>query len=367
MENVFFEICQAYKLKGDIISVEPLKRGHINSTYRVDLNVGGKTKSYLFQKVNHYVFKKPELIIKNVQAVTSHVRRKLEESGEPDVKRKVIRLYKHGGGQCLYLTKNGEYWRVMTFVYDAVTYDVFDNKTLKAVGRGFGRFLSMLSDFPGGDLYETIPNFHNTVLRFDTLFKIYQEDENGRASEISTEVEYLRSVYKHASRFNDLYNQGKIPLRVTHNDTKGNNIMIDIHTGEPLAVIDLDTVMPGFTMNDFGDAVRFAANTAAEDEADLSKVSLDLERYAAFAEGFLSPMAGKITETEIRNMSWGVILMCLELSVRFFADYLEGDVYFKTSYPTQNLVRGRCQLALAKDAIKKLADMDNITEKYLNF
>lgn len=364
MDNIFIEICKAYGLKGELIEVIPLKRGHINNTYRVDLDQDGKTKSYLFQRVNHYVFKKPELIIKNVQAVTSHVRRKLEEMGEPDVKRKVIRLYKHND-KSLYVTKNGEYWRVMTFVYNAATYDVFDNDMLRAVGKGFGRFIAMLSDFPGGDLYETIPNFHNTPLRFDALFRAYREDIKGRAAEISEEVEYLRTVYKYASRFNDLYNQGLIPLRVTHNDTKGNNIMIDVDTGEPLAVIDLDTVMPGFTMNDFGDAVRFAANTAVEDEPDITKVSLDLERYKAFAEGFLPYMTGKLTETEIKNMPWGVILMSLELSVRFLTDYLEGDVYFKTEYPTHNLVRGRCQLALAKDALKKLNDMDNITEKYI--
>ncbi len=364
MDNVFNEICQAYGLKGTVKEVVPLKRGHINNTYRVDMDVDGKIRSYLFQRVNNYVFKKPELIIKNVQAVTSHVRRKLEEMGEPDVKRKVIRLYKNGDN-CLYVTQSGEYWRVMTFVYNAATYDVYDNKMLEAVGRGFGRFLSMLSDFPGGDLYETIPNFHNTPLRFDTFFKAYDEDTSGRAAELCEEVEYLRTVYKHAYRFTDLYNQGKIPVRVTHNDTKGNNIMLDIRTGEPLAVIDLDTVMPGFTMTDFGDAVRFAANTAAEDEADLSKVSLDLDRYRAFAAGFLPPMMGKITNTEIKNMPWGVILMALELSVRFLTDYLEGDKYFKTSYPTHNLVRGRCQLALAKDALKKLEDMDNITEKYI--
>ena len=229
MDNIFIEICKAYGLKGELIEVIPLKRGHINNTYRVDLDQDGKTKSYLFQRVNHYVFKKPELIIKNVQAVTSHVRRKLEEMGEPDVKRKVIRLYKHND-KSLYVTKNGEYWRVMTFVYNAATYDVFDNDMLRAVGKGFGRFIAMLSDFPGGDLYETIPNFHNTPLRFDALFRAYREDIKGRAAEISEEVEYLRTVYKYASRFNDLYNQGLIPWRVTHNDTKGNNIMIDVAT-----------------------------------------------------------------------------------------------------------------------------------------
>jgi len=364
MDSVIQEICQAYGLKGTFVEVAPLKRGHINDTYRVDMDENGRIKSYLFQRVNHYVFKKPELIIKNVQAVTSHVRNKLEAMGETDIKRKVIRLYKHNG-KSLYITENGDYWRVMTFVYNATTYDVFDNDMLKAIGKGFGRFLSLLSDFPGGDLYETIPNFHNTVMRFDAFFKAYRENVNNRAADIKEEVEFIRESYKYASRFSDLYNQGKIPLRVTHNDTKGNNIMLDLETGEPLAVIDLDTVMPGFIMNDFGDAVRFAANTAAEDEADISKVSLDLERYKALAEGFLPPMMGKITETEIRNMPWGVIMMALEIAVRFLTDYLDGDAYFKISYPTHNLVRGRCQLALAKDALSKIKDMDNITEKYI--
>ena len=159
--------------------------------------------------------------------------------------------------------------------------------------------------------------------------------------------------------------EGKLPLRVTHNDTKGNNIMMDITTDEPLAVIDLDTVMPGFAMHDFGDAVRYAANTAAEDEKDLTKVSLDLERYKALADGFLPPMMGKFTDVEIRNMPWGVILITLETAVRFLTDYLQGDVYFKTEYEEHNLVRGRCQLALAKDAMKKLCDMEKITENYL--
>lgn len=362
--DVIKDICKAYNLKGTLQSITPLKRGHINETYCVNMDEDGKEKSYLFQRVNSYVFKEPDQIIKNVHAVTNHVRHKLESAGEDDIKRKVIKLYTHEG-KSLYVTEKKDYWRVMSFVYNATTYDVFDNKLLKSIGYGFGKFLSMLSDFPGGDLYETIPNFHNTPMRYETFFKAYNANVKGRAADIAEEVAFIKTTQGYASRFFGLYNKGKIPLRVTHNDTKGNNIMIDIKTGEPLAVIDLDTVMPGFAMNDFGDAVRFAANTAAEDEQDLSKVSLDLERYKALADGFLPPMKGKFTDLEIINMPWGVILMTLELAVRFLTDYLEGDVYFKTAYPTHNLVRGRCQLALAKDAIAKLPDMEKITENYL--
>lgn len=362
--DIISEICKAYALKGTIKGVSCLKRGHINGSYRVDLDVDGKEKSYLFQRVNNYVFKEPEKIMKNVRAVTDHIRRKLEAAGEADIKRKVIKLYTHDG-ESLYITDGGEYWRVMSFVYGAATYDVYDNKLLRSVGYGFGRFLSMLSDFPGGDLYETIPDFHNTPKRYESFFNAYKADVKGRAADISDEAAFIKKTAGYAPRFIDLYDKGKLPLRVTHNDTKGNNIMIDVKTGEPLAVIDLDTVMPGFAMNDFGDAVRYAANTAAEDEPDLSKVALDLERYKALADGFLPPMKGKYTDLEIANMPWGVILMTLEIAVRFLTDYLEGDVYFKTDYPEHNLVRGRCQLALAKDAISKLPDMEKITENYL--
>lgn len=364
MDQLFGEICKAYELKGALYKWTRLKRGHINDTYRVDLLEDGNEKSYLFQKVNDFVFKKPELIVKNVKGVTAHIRCKMEAMGIPDVKRNVLKLYETNG-KGLYYTADGQCWRVLSFVYNATTYDEFDLKKLGAIGRGFGVFLALLSDFPCGDLYETIPDFHNTPKRFDAFFKAYEADTEGRAANIAEDAEYIRSVACHADRFNKLYMEGKLPLRVTHNDTKGNNIMMDITTDEPLAVIDLDTVMPGFAMHDFGDAVRYAANTAAEDEKDLTKVSLDLERYKALADGFLPPMMGKFTDVEIRNMPWGVILITLETAVRFLTDYLQGDVYFKTEYEEHNLVRGRCQLALAKDAMKKLCDMEKITENYL--
>ncbi len=364
MNQLFQEICQAYELKGELFKWTRLKRGHINDTYRVDLIEDNKEKSYLFQKVNDFVFKKPELIVKNVKGVTAHIRSKLDAMGIPDVKRNVLKLYENNG-KGLYYTKDGQCWRVLSFVYNATTYDVFDLKKLEAIGRGFGQFLALLSDYPCGDLYETIPDFHNTPKRFEAFFKAFQADTEGRAAEIKEEAEYIRSVAYHADRFNKLYMEGKLPIRATHNDTKGNNIMMDIVTDEPLAVIDLDTVMPGFAMHDFGDAVRYAANTAAEDEKDLTKVSLDLSRFKALADGFLSPMKGKFTDVEIKNMPWGVILITLETGVRFLTDYLQGDVYFKTEYATHNLVRGRCQLALAKDAMSKLDDMEKITENYL--
>lgn len=364
MEKVFSDISHAYGLNGELKRIKRLKRGHINDTYRVDFDEDGREKSYLFQRINNYVFKSPELIVKNVREVTAHIRRKLELAGEKDIKRLVLKLYEHDG-KGLYYTESGECWRVMSFVFNATTYDTFDNAKLVAIGHGFGSFLAALSDFPGGDLYETIPDFHNTKKRFDAFFTAYDNDCIGRASDIASEAEYIRSVYGYTDRFEKLYMDGKIPLRVTHNDTKGNNIMIDETTGAPLAVIDLDTVMSGFAMYDFGDAVRYAANTSAEDEKDLTKVALDLSRYEALADGFFSEMMGKFTEIEIRNMPWGVVLITLETAVRFLTDYLEGDVYFKVDYPTHNLDRGRCQLALAKDAMRKFPELEKITEKHL--
>jgi len=365
MENLFKEICKIYQLPGRYIGSYRVKRGHINESYRVDLEEDdGENRSYLFQRVNHFVFKKPELIMKNVEDITAHIRRKLEDAGETDVRRKVIRIYGHPGGY-LYRTPEGNYWRVMSFIYNAAAHDDFDLKRLEAVGHGFGRFLAQLSDFPAGNLEETIPKFHDTKWRYDTFFKAYRDDVNGRSAEIAEEAAFLRTTYDVADRFAKLYNKGEIPIRVTHNDTKGNNIMLDNETEEPLAVVDLDTVMPGFAMNDFGDAVRYAANTAAEDEADVTKVSLDLDRYKALSEGFLSPMRGKFREAEILNMPWGALMMTLEVAVRFLTDYLDGDRYFKIAYPTHNLVRGRSQLALAKDMQKKFSQMEEIAKLYV--
>ncbi len=364
MDTIFKTIGEAYHIQGELVSVTPMKRGHINDTYCVNFNEDGKEKSYLFQRINSFVFKEPEQIMRNVEQVTTHIRHKLEMQGCNDVKRMVMKPYKHDDGY-LYVTENGEYWRVMSFIFSATTYDDFDIPRLKAIGHGFGRFLAMLSDFPGGDLFETIPNFHNTRMRYDALYKSFRDDPKGRAKDVAEEMQFIRSTYELSGKFQQLYNEGKLPLRVTHNDTKGNNIMIDIATGSPLAVIDLDTVMPGFAMNDFGDAVRYAANTAAEDEPDITKVSLDMARFDALAEGFLTPMAGKLTVEEIENMPYGVIMMTLELAVRFFKDYLDGDVYFKIGHPTHNLERARCQLALAKDMMTKLDDMKEITDKYL--
>ncbi len=364
MDEIFEKIGEAYHIQGKIISATQMKRGHINDTYCVDFNENGKVKSYLFQRINNFVFKEPEQIMKNVEQVTTHIRNKLELSDVADVKRLVMKPYRHDDGY-LYVSDTGEYWRVMSFIFSATTYDEFDIPKLKAIGHGFGAFLAMLSDFPGGDLYETIPNFHNTKMRYEALYKSFRDDVFGRATEIAEDIQFIRTTDELAGRFQELYAQGKLPLRVTHNDTKGNNIMIDIATGAPLAVIDLDTVMPGFAMNDFGDAVRYAANTAAEDEPDISKVSLDMARFDALADGFLTPMAGKLTTTEIDNMPYGVVMMTLELAVRFFKDYLDGDVYFKISHPTHNLERARCQLALAKDMLTKLDEMKKITDKYL--
>ena len=351
-------------MKGEIYSTSKLTRGHINDTYCVDMMENGEIRSYLVQRVNHHVFKSPENIMENVEAVTDHVRAKLIELGECDIKRKVLKIYRTLEGKSLFVDGEGNYWRVISFVFNAKCFDDYSEESLVAIGHGFGRFLALLSDFPGEGLHEIIKGFHDTPARFDALFDAAERDPLGRAAEVKEELDYLASVRHLASRFDDLRAEGKIPLRVTHNDTKGNNIMIDSESGEPLAVIDLDTVMPGYAMNDFGDAVRYAANTAAEDEKDLSKVSLDLGKYDALAQGFLSEMRGRISETEMENMPWGALLMTLELTARFLKDYLEGDLYFKTSREGHNLDRARCQLALAKDMQAKFDRMTALTKKH---
>lgn len=360
----FKSIIEAFGLKGEIFSCSKLTRGHINDTYCVDMMENGEIRSYLVQRVNHHVFKAPEDIMENVEAVTGHIRTKLSELGESDIKRKVLKIYRTLDGKSLFVDGEGNYWRVISFVYNAKCFDDYSVGNLIAIGHGFGRFLALLSDFPGEGLHEIIKGFHDTPARFNALFDAAERDPLGRAASVKEELDYLASVRPLASRFDELHAEGVLPYRVTHNDTKGNNIMIDSESGEPLAVIDLDTVMPGYAMNDFGDAVRYAANTAAEDERDLSKVSLDLEKYEALAKGFLPEMQGRISDAEMENMPWGALLMTLELTARFLTDYLEGDRYFKTAREGHNLDRARCQLALAKDMQAKFDKMVELTRKH---
>lgn len=340
-----------FRLPGEFYSYKIIKNGNINSTYKVTYNLpNGDLKSYIFQKINTYVFKDPVGIMENIDRVTTHIREK--EGGG-------VKLHFHhtDSGTNYVFDDDGSFWRVMNFV-DSVTFDTSrDLRVVRSTGRAFGRLQNELSDFDGSLLHETIPNFHNTRARLDTLFAHVEEDPVGKVAKVRAELDYIASVRARACELCDRYERGEFPIRVTHNDTKSNNVLFDRKTLEPLVVIDLDTVMPGMAMYDFGDAVRFGANTSVEDESDLSKVSLDTDKFRAFCEGYIGEVKDSLTPAEIDSMVLGAFSITIELASRFLDDYITGDKYFKTLYPKHNLVRTRCQLELARDIDRKFDEL----------
>ncbi|NLV91088.1 MAG: aminoglycoside phosphotransferase family protein [Firmicutes bacterium] len=359
MIAVLREVLSHYDLPGEITEVTECVSGHINDTYRVTL-VGpdGQEKELIVQRINNYVFKDPALVMHNIQVITEHVKAK---QGDYDCD--IISFFENKD-QANYTKVQDQYWRVCQYVPDSVTYDFVENsQVLYSAGYAFGRFQAILSDLPMDRLYETIPDFHNTRQRLEDFFAIAELDPLGRAKEVQEEIAFFREQYDLATRLCDLLEAGEVPLRVTHNDTKYNNILMHEQTLKPLCVIDLDTVMPGLAMHDFGDAIRFAANTAVEDERDLTKVSLNLEHYREFTRGFLGACQGFLTQGEIETMALGAVTITIELASRFLADHIDGDKYFKIHRENHNLDRARCQIKLAQDMLDKYDIMCRIVEE----
>ncbi|MBE7010192.1 MAG: aminoglycoside phosphotransferase family protein [Ruminococcaceae bacterium] len=357
MENIKKVLAQ-FNLADEIAEIKPMTSGHINNTCRVKLASGAQ---YTLQAINTFVFKEPEKVMDNILAVTDHIRGKLEAAGG-DTERGCLRVVLTKDGKPMYRDEEDTCWRVYGFVDHARTYDVIEDPIqLYNAGRGFGMFQRMLSDFPMDSLYETIPDFHNTPKRFEALFEAARQDKAGRAESVSEDIAFYKERLEAASLLVKLTEEGEIPLRVTHNDTKVNNILIDDATNEALCVIDLDTVMPGWVALDFGDALRFAANTAEEDETDLSKVSFDMNLYEQFTRGFLREAGKYLTEKELEYLPHGVRIITLELGARFLTDYLDGDVYFKIHREHHNLERARCQMKLALSIEEKFDEMRAIT------
>ena len=352
------EVIRHYDLPGDIVEATQCLNGHINGTYRVILlTPEGIKDDLIVQKINHYVFKDPEKVMHNIEEVGRHVRSK-KATSDCDI----ISFMNNKDGRN-FTEVNGEYWRITRFVKDSITFDfVESSKVLYSAGYAFGRFQSLLSDLPMERLYETIPDFHNTKKRLDYFFDVVSKDPEGRAKDVKKEIDFFSKYYDFATELTRMTEAEEVPLRVTHNDTKYNNILMHKDTLEPLCVIDLDTVMPGLAMHDFGDAIRFAANTAAEDEVDLSKVGLNLEHYREFTRGFMSALQG-LTRKEIDTMALGAITITIELASRFLTDHLNGDKYFRIHRPGHNLDRARCQIKLAEDMLEKYDEMREIVNE----
>lgn len=348
------DILARFQVDGDAASIEPYGSGHINHTFLAQMADG---KKYILQGINTTIFKNTDELMENVLNVTSYLRKEIERTGG-DPKRETLTVVMTKDGSSYFEDEDGSKWRVYDFIEDAQTFDAVESKEdFYQSAVAFGRFQAMLANFPADTLHETIPDFHNTAKRFRDFEKAVAEDVKGRAAEVQAEIAFVRERSKEMSELHDMLAKGELPLRVTHNDTKLNNIMIDAKTHQAICVIDLDTVMPGLSAHDFGDAIRFGANTAAEDEPDVSKVSLSLELFEIYVKGFLEGCGGRLTPNEVKVLPMGAKMMTLECGMRFLADYLEGDVYFKISHEKHNLDRCRTQFALVADMEKKWQQM----------
>ncbi|MBO4447012.1 MAG: aminoglycoside phosphotransferase family protein [Bacteroidales bacterium] len=341
--NELLSIAGRFAIDGRVVSVAPLGNGLINDTLKVVTDSG---RAYVLQRINTNVFPDVELLQGNIAAVTSHMRAKLEAAGESDLDRKVLRFIEVSGTGKTWLEHEGKFWRMSLFIPDSYTYETVDPKYSRLAGEAFGHFEAMLADLPC-PLGETIPDFHNMDLRARQLADAVAADKAGRLKEAAVQ-ELLSGIDEFAfemGKAERLHREGKLPKRVCHCDTKVNNMLFDAD-GNVLCVIDLDTVMPSYVFSDFGDFLRTAANTAAEDEPDLSKISFRMDIFKAFTEGYLSSTASFLTDIERENLPYAATLFPYMQAVRFLTDYINGDTYYKIQYPGHNLVRARAQWQL---------------------
>ena len=345
------QILSHFAMSASPIKSERYGNGHINETFKVICENGDW---YILQKINTQVFTQPEQLMENIRLVTSHLATKNRS------RREVMRLVPTVDGKA-FARIYGDCWRMYEFVKDSICLESADTPAqFQESAVAFGRFFNQLADFPAEILTETIPHFHDTPRRFSALQEAISKDPAGRVREAGREIEIALSYEGFAHTFTDLQAAGELPLRVTHNDTKINNVLFDATTKRGLCVIDLDTVMPGLIMNDFGDSIRFGASTAAEDEKDLDKVWIDLTLYQAYLQGYLATCGQALTDTEIGLLPTGAKMMTYECGIRFLTDYLMGDTYFHIRYGDQNLIRARTQLKLVRDMDAKWNDMYTI-------
>lgn len=363
-EKQILAVCKRFNLAGEYRSYTVINSGHINSTYQVFFFRDGELKDYIVQKINTYVFHSPVEVMENISKVTEYIRAKIKATGVT-AKRSVLHYSKTEEGDYHAFLEDGSCWRCCRYIDDSISFtQTEDLKIIEESGKAFGKFQILLSDFPVNELHIVIPHFHNTIARYDALKQAVKDNQAGRYKEVKDVVEGYYALEECATELYRKQREGVLPLRVTHNDTKTSNVLFDAPTHEYLSVIDLDTVMPGLVAFDFGDAIRVAASTVDEDEKDLSKVALDLEKYEAFTRGFVPQIKEAITHEEKKTLALGAFTMTTECGVRFLTDYLNGDKYFRVHYYDQNLARAKCHLALANDMLSKLETMQEIVHKY---
>lgn len=352
-------ICRAFHIDGTLLDSKECSKGLINKTCRVYFDTG----AFVLQQINTNVFKNPDALMKNYSGITEFLKaRIIQRGGNPE--RETINLLAVSENNYLFRDDEGGCWRMYKYIDNVTAYDSAQKEgVLFEAARTFGEFQRSLADYPTQELYESIPDFHNTANRYKVFLRSVSDDLSGRADNVKDEIAILSSFSARASIITDALKNGDIPTRVTHNDTKLNNVLIDNATGKGICVIDLDTIMPGSLLYDFGDSVRFAANTAAEDDPELSHVSLDLGLFYEYTDGFLTGIENSITPREKELLPISVFILTYELALRFMSDYIDGDKYFGIKYPEHNLVRARNQIRLMLDTDSKLGEMSKIVKE----
>lgn len=342
----------AFRLHGQPVSCVPFGHGHINCTLKITTDLG---REYVLQKINKYVFKDPVKVMANASAVTNYLR---EKTGDP---RSALHFIPTLQGHYYHRDGRGEFWRMYDFV-GGFCLDMPETEAdFYESALAFGRFQELLSDFPADTLHETIPEFHNTIDRYRLLKESIAADNVGRRKNVQPEIDFALEREELGGTLQRMREAGELPLRVTHNDTKLNNVLLDKQTRKGLCVLDLDTVMPGLSLYDYGDSIRFGAATAAEDEPDASKMKLDLRLFEVYTRGYLEA-APSLTDQEVKMLPMGALVMTLEVGIRFLKDYLDGDLYFNTAYPDHNLIRARTQFAMVADMQDKWDEMHRIVK-----
>jgi hypothetical protein len=359
-------IANRFQFEGEFQSAVRYGNGHINDTYAVRYtSADGTSRRYILQRINHHVFRYPVRLMQNMVAVSDHIRTRVAAAGgDPD--RGAVTVVPTREGAHFFQHDDGTFWRGQVFIEGSLCIDqVEDVRHLYEAGRAFGDFQRMLGDFPVECLHETIPDFHNTPVRLRAFEIVVAEDPVGRVASVASDVAFVRARSPEAGRLVGLLAEGSLPLRVTHNDTKLNNVLFDETSGKAVCVIDLDTVMPGLSLYDFGDAIRFAANTAVEDETDLDKVHLDFALFENFTRGFLESAGPVLNEEEKRQLCFSARLITFELAVRFLSDHIAGDPYFRIHRTNHNLDRARCQFRLLEEMERNEEKMEDIVRRIL--
>ena len=354
------EILTHFVIPNEVADPQPLKIGFINDSFIIRAKHPGE-KSYFLQRINHHIFQNVEGLQQNIWKVTNHIRKKLEAAGETDIDRKVLELVPAKNGKLYYKTPEGDYWRVYVLIENTTSQEKVTPESAYLTGEAFGRFQCQLSDLPFDELCESIPNFHNIEFRLRQLDEALAADPKGRKAACGDIIEAIDRRRDEMCLAERLFREGKLTKRINHCDTKVNNILFD-QAGKPMCIVDLDTVMPGFVLSDFGDFMRTAANTGLEDDPNLDNIHVDLKIFEAYARGYIKE-ATFLTDLEKSLLPYGCRLLSYMQTVRFFTDWLNGDTYYKIQYPEHNLVRTRAQLRLVEEQEKVASQMSEIIGK----